>query len=220
MISATKNQRYYLLAVIIVAILALLFGLWFQHNMGMAKRESVIGLDLTAATVLPQPKQLRPFQLIDDHNKSFTNANLKGHWSLLFFGFTNCPELCPTTLSTLNKMYQILQDKKSKIMPQVVFVSVDPERDTPKKIAEYLASFNKNFIGVTGSQQQLDQFTQELNVMYAKVISNQDGENYSIDHSGTIIMIDPQAKFYAVFSTPHDPKILAKDVSKIIDNSN
>jgi len=214
----SKNGRYFLVGIIIVAILALLFGLWVHHNFGN-RIKNPADLNLAKATVLPQPKNLTPFQLTTDNKQVFTNNNLKGHWSLLFFGFTNCPELCPTTLATLNKMYQILQHDKQNPMPQVVFISVDPKRDTPQKIADYLLGFNKNFIGTTGNQQQLDQLTQELNVMYAKIMANSTDQNYSVDHSGTILMTNPQGQLYAVFTTPHDPQALAQDVRVIISSA-
>lgn len=212
----TKTQRQIIVGFVVIAVIALLFGMWFQYNIGNKKNHSV-SLNLASATVLPQPRALSAFQLTDDTKKTFTNSNFANHWSLLFFGFTHCPELCPTTLSVLNQSYQILQTMHQKPMPQVIFISVDPQRDNAQRIAEYLASFNNDFIGATGSKQQLDQLTQELNIMYMKIADQGEQQGmYSIDHSGTILMIDPKGQLYAVFTTPHDAKAIAKDVSTII----
>lgn len=209
--SSSRQYRVWLIA---IAILALLFGLWAQHNLNKKANKPIV---LTAGTLFPQPRAIAPFQLTDDYNKPFTNANLKGHWSLVFFGFTHCPMLCPTTLTTLNQAFQSLTQAKQQPMPQVVFISVDPERDTPKRIRNYLISFNKDFIGTTGKKANLDALTQQFNVMYAKVMASSDAEanEYSIDHSGTILLVDPNGQLYAVFSTPHDPQKIAADIATI-----
>ncbi len=214
MAAVTPSRPRYMFWLIGIAILALLFGLWAQHNIGKKPNKPLI---LAAGTLFPQPRPLSPFQLTDDHNKPFTNDNLKGHWSLIFFGFTHCPMLCPTTLSTLNQTYQTLAQAKQQPMPQVVFVSVDPERDTSAKIRHYLISFNKSFVGATGKKANIDALTQEFNVMYAKVMASSDAEanEYSIDHSGTVLLVDPNGQLYAVFTTPHDPQKIAADIAMI-----
>ncbi|HVV67434.1 MAG TPA: SCO family protein [Gammaproteobacteria bacterium] len=199
-----------------LCILALLFGLWLYHNLGHHEDNS--DTQLVSATVFQQPRALTPFNLTDDNDHPFTLDNFKGHWSLLFFGFTNCPDLCPTTLSVLNQAYKQLASTNPKTMPQVVFISVDPEQDDSQTIAKYLSSFNPSFLGATGSQSTLDQLTRELNVLYMKVAPPQANtdEHYSIDHSGTILIINPQGQFYGVFTTPHDPNKIAKDTQTLM----
>src|SRR5260221_7497920 len=110
--------------IIAIAALALLFGIWTQYNFGSKSKSSALALN--SGTLLSQPRALQNFHLINDHNKPFTNDNFKNHWSFVFFGFTNCPQLCPTTLSTLNQIYKNLQQVHLQSMPQVVFISVDP----------------------------------------------------------------------------------------------
>lgn len=207
----TKKQKWVL--ILSVAVLALLLGMWSRHNFQLP---TVSPKQMTVATLFNQPRTISDFKLIDGDEKPFTRENFKGHYSLLFFGFTNCPDLCPTTLSTLNQAYQQLQKDKVENMPQVVFISVDPEQDTPARIKWYLSSFNKAFVGATGSQEQIDKLTQEMSVLYTKIIQKDDPEHYSIDHSGTIIIINPQGQFAGIFSMPHDAKKIASDVEILV----
>lgn len=209
------NVRVWALLVIAVAFVALLFGVWLRHNTA-PKTEA---LKTLSATILPTPRQIEPFQLTGADGKPFTNANFKGHWTMLFFGFTRCPDLCPTTLSLMNQAYQQMEKDHLQPMPQVVFISVDPDFDAAKdRIKNYLLSFNSHFIGATGPQAAIDQLTQNLSVVYMKVMdeNNQAEENYRIDHSGTILVLDPQGHWYALFSTPHQPGNLAKDMEMMI----
>jgi protein SCO1/2 len=197
---------------IALAIIIVLLGAWAYKNIGV--KETVINPE--SATVLNQPRLITPFNLIVDDNKMFTLDNLKGHWSLIFFGFTNCPDLCPTSLSILAKAYEQMQADKLNPMPQVIFISVDPERDSPERIATYLKNFNPNFLGATGDKADLDQLTQELSVIYAKVIEE---DHYMIDHSGTIVIINPEGQFYGVFTLPHDANEISKDMQQMITTS-
>lgn len=207
-------KRQIMWVIIAVAALALLFGMWSRHNLHHDQNN----LQLASASVLPQAKNLNHFQLLFSDHRPFTNDDLTGHWSMLFFGFTNCPDLCPTTLTTLNETYKIWQADKLATLPQIIFISVDPERDTPPKINEYLKSFNTNFLGATGTKDQLDKLTQQLSVLYMKVQKGKTDEDYTIDHSGTILVIDPKGNWYALFNTPHDAKNIAKDFETIVAN--
>lgn len=198
-----------------IGLLAFLFGLWFYHNAKAAilKREI-----LQSATLLDQPRQITPFFLTNHKGNPFTLQSLKGHWNLVFFGFTNCPDLCPTTLSTLNHAYQKMAALNPKKMPQVLFISVDPEKDHLEKITNYLASFNPQFIGATGDLKQLDRLTEELGILYAKTFKPDatSAEDYSIDHSGAILIINPQGQFSGVFNLPHDANKIAHDMNWIM----
>ncbi len=203
---SAQTRRQLLIATAAFAVLAVFFGMWVWYNTS-PKLEPIV---YNVATVLPQARIIKDFKLAGTKTPNFTKENLMGHWSLVFFGFTNCPELCPTTLAKLNQAYQILEKDQQNPMPQVVFISVDPDSDSPQRIATYLQGFNKNFLGATGSNQELDQLSQQLNVMYAK-ITPKEGEHYTIDHTGTIIVVDPKGEFYALFTTPHDANNIAKD---------
>ncbi len=148
-----------------------------------------------------QPVTLTDFELTDQSGKAFTLAQLKGKRTLLFFGYMSCPDICPTTLTTLAQLVKKL-DAYANADLQVVFVSVDPKRDPPEKLAEYLNYFNPNFIGLGGDKEAIDKFTRQFAAGYMLEEEQKDG-NYLVSHTSSIFMIDPQAKLIATFSPPH-----------------
>jgi len=172
--------------------------------------------EMQNATVFNQPRNIAAFKLQDDAGKPFTNANLQGHWSLLFFGFTNCAMICPTTMTELNKMYQILQKAKVEQLPQVVFISVDPERDSIKRIHDYVVSFNPKFIGATGEESQIVSLTKQMGVMFMKIADKDDPKKYAIDHSAFVVLVNPKGQMYGIFSSPHQAEEMAKSYQQII----
>jgi len=165
-----------------------------------------------AGTVLPAPRPLGPFHLIDQDGLPFDRARLEGKWSFLFFGYTHCPDVCPTTLATLNSvMKKIAGAGPQRVPARVVLVSVDPERDTVQRLAEYVPYFNKDFLGVTGTSAQIDAFTAQLNIMHMRGSETAADGGYTVDHTASILLIDPEARFSAVFSAPHVATTIAKD---------
>lgn len=173
----------------------------------------ILGTTLANAQVLPQPRALMPFTLQNTHGQTFTQKELTGQWSLLFFGFTRCPGICPTSMTELKRMYEKLQTEHAAIMPQVIFVSVDPEYDTLQGIQKYVTAFNPAFKGVTGDKHQLDTLTTQLGILYMKTAApgQKNPDNYTIDHSGSILLIDPNGELYAIFTMPHHGNKLASD---------
>lgn len=180
---------------------------------------AVLADSSTVDAVLPTPKMIQPFNLQGTQGQPFTQESLKGHWTFMFFGFTRCASICPTSMAALNQMYKKLQQDKVQSLPQVVFVSVDPERDDKKQVNQYVKTFNKNFVGATGSAEQVSQLTTQLGIMFMKV--NQDTKmkkNYQIDHSGSILLTDPKGELYAIFTMPHDSAKIANDFEQILKN--
>ena len=166
---------------------------------------------LKQGTLLPSAKAIADFQLTDQHGKPFTRNNLVGKWSFAFFGYTHCPDVCPTSLSMLAQVMKKLEkDSTLDTLPQVIFISVDPERDTPELLAQYLPYFNPDFIGVTGDPQQLLLLTRQLGIMYGKVPA-ENADDYLVDHSASIILFDQDGNFLALFGMPHDPDLIAQD---------
>jgi len=166
---------------------------------------------LKQGTLLPSAKLIADFQLTDHNGKPFTRENLKGKWSFAFFGYTHCPDVCPTTLSMLAQVMKKLgKDSTLDTLPQVIFVSVDPERDTPELLAKFTPYFNPDFIGVTGDPQQLLLLTRQLGIMYGKTPGD-NADNYLVDHSASIILFDPDGNFLALFGAPHDPDLIAQE---------
>lgn len=155
--------------------------------------------------LLPTPRELKPFRLSDHDNHEFGNASLTGHWSMLFFGFTACPDICPVTLALLAQVERKLADSgQADLMEQlrVYFISVDPERDDAAALSKYVGAFSPRFTGVTGSREALAEFARQLNVAFMKVPDASGG--YVIDHTGNIVVIDPKGRYVAFIKLPHD----------------
>jgi protein SCO1/2 len=154
--------------------------------------------------LLPTRRDIAPFSLTDQHGNTFDNASLMGHWSLLFFGFTACPDVCPVTMSALAQVENKLSEAgRQDLLDQlrVYFVSVDPERDEAAVIAKYVAAFSPRFTGVTGSLDALAAFAKQLNVAFMKVPDANGG--YVIDHTANIVIVDPKGRYAGFMKLPH-----------------
>lgn len=144
---------------------------------------------------------------------TLTNADLLGHWTVLAFGYTFCPDICPTTLATLKDLKTRLEANGTAV-PQVVFVSVDPARDTPERLAEFVRFFDPGFVGASGDDAALAALVKHLGVRYERHDA-QDKKLYVVDHSAVAYLIDPQGKLKATFSWPHDPAAMAADYAQL-----
>jgi protein SCO1/2 len=158
----------------------------------------------------PDPKVVEPFSLVEHRGEPFTLEQLKGRWSFLFFGYTNCPDVCPTILSMLDKVAQELgKEPMSNRDVQFVFVSVDPARDTPEVLAKYVGSFNPDLIGVTGVKEKLTSLTRQLGIYVEHEPSDAHGD-YSVDHGVPLLLIDPAGRLLGVFQSPRGPLDVAE----------
>ncbi|WP_076417686.1 MULTISPECIES: SCO family protein [Colwelliaceae] len=173
-----------------------------------------------------QAREIKPFVMTDQNGNNFSNEELKGKWSWVFFGYTSCPDVCPTTLQELNFVYDDMKNIASNT--QVILVSVDPKRDTTEKLAGYIKYFNKEFIALNSGHDVLFPFARNLGLMYAM----NDGERaennmYTVDHSASIVLINPNGNIAAIFQ-PHQvlgrlPTVegddLVSDFAKIVNLS-
>jgi len=207
----SRNQ---IVVISLVAIVAAAAGALLAR--GMLGNSSVPQAAMTAGTVLDPPRALPTFSLIDQDNQPVTNASLNGRWTLLFFGFTNCPDVCPATLTQLAQLKKKLADLRENERPHVVLITADPERDTPEQLRTYVKFFDPSFAGFTGSPADVERFTRELGVPVA--ISKTSEGAYTVDHSAAIFLIDRDAKFRALFSTPHDINKIAADYRLIVEH--
>ncbi len=144
-----------------------------------------------------QAREVKPFELTDEQGNAYTNAQLMGKWSLVFFGYTSCPDVCPTTLQNLNFIYDDLI--KISNNAQVMLVSVDPIRDTQEKLAKYIAYFNAEFKALRAEHSALYPFARNLGLMYAIVDDENKKDSYLVDHSASIVLINPEGKISAIF---------------------
>jgi protein SCO1/2 len=167
----------------------------------------------THATVLPEPQSLPEFSLLDQAGNEFNRESFSGDWSLVFFGFTHCPDICPATLQQLSLARAKVTADGDKKFPRIVLVSVDPERDTPEVLDAYTKHFGEGVTGVTGTLTQLMNLTSSIGIFFAK--SDQEGDTYSVDHSAVVLLINPDAEFHALFSAPHKIEHFVDDVPLI-----
>ena len=164
---------------------------------------------LVAGTALPEPRELPAFALVDQAGRPFNAKRLEGRWSLLFTGFTHCPDVCPTTVALMAD----LNRRVAREDLQFVFISVDPERDTPQAVARYLAHFDPALVGATGSRAEMERLTAGLGL--GQVRNPGAGDEYTVDHSTAFVLIDPDARLAGYFSAPHDRDALAADLSRL-----
>lgn len=155
----------------------------------------------TTAMLLPDPDPVPAFELVDQRGTAIDERVFEGHWDLVFFGFTHCPDICPTTLQVLAAAKSALAEQGVSPLPRIVLVSVDPERDTPEILDEYVGYFGEGNLGITGSLEEIRTLTKALGIYFNK--QEGDDENYLVDHSAAVLLIDPEARFSALFSGPH-----------------
>ncbi len=175
---------------------------------------------LESATLFPDDfKQLPAFSLPYGESKMLSEADFKGKWSVLFFGFTHCPDICPNTLNEMNGVVsQLTQDQLA--IPQVVFITVDPVRDTVEKMAKYVGHFNEAFIGLSGDLTDITKLTTELGIVASYTADANGGDGYSVDHTASMLVIDPELKVRAKLNPPHKIETITKDLKTIMANYN
>ncbi len=172
-------------------------------------------VELTTGTILVPSRELADFSLIDHRGRKFGSANLRGRWTLLFFGYTNCPDFCPTTLTTLAALKKHLKSDEAAVLPQVVFVSVDAQRDTPEQLAKYVPYFDPDFIGVTAVDQPgIERLAKKWGV--AVIIQPTTDGNYTVDHSGAIFVVNPEGRLAAILTGPFTVNALQTDFQRIV----
>jgi protein SCO1/2 len=172
-------------------------------------------IELTTGTYLAPRRGLPDFSLIDQRGEPFGPKNLLGHWSILFFGYTNCPDFCPTTLTTLAALEKRLRTQGAAERPQVIFMSVDAKRDTPQQLAKYVPYFDPEFIGITAADQpSIEALARKLGV--GVIIEPKSDGSYTVDHSGAIFVLDPDGRLAAILSGPFTVDALQADFQRIV----
>ncbi|WP_444959030.1 SCO family protein [Microbulbifer sp. ZKSA002] len=197
-----KQKRGIRITVIalLVLILAVLAG--FIHKLGQPRIITDEELRINGTVKLQRPRIIEDIQLLSDDSRDFYTKDFQGKWTLVFFGFTHCPDICPTTLSILNNFYKTL-DESTRASTEVVLVSVDPSRDKPEQLGQYVRYFNSEFRGITGDFFKLKKFATQLNVPFNKVSLVEGG--YTIDHGSQVVLINPRGHYHAFFKAPLDP---------------
>ncbi|WJG09337.1 SCO family protein [Aliiglaciecola sp. LCG003] len=195
----------------IVAVVALAAGLYFAVNIAPPATDKVKFMQqYPAARALPE------FELYDKQGSTFTNQNLADKWTLVFVGYTFCPDICPTTMAELKSIYPQLQQIETEHPIQVWFLSVDPRRDTAERLNEYVDFFNPEFLATSGEHKQLFPLVRALGMMYA-MSDNMDDPNYLVDHSASVTVINPQVQVVGRFKPHLEPgKLAVSDSEQIL----
>ena len=203
------------IALVLAFIMLVVYGfIWRMSQPVIMNTEQ---LRVNGAIVLDKPRIFSDFELVDHRGETFNIARMEDVWTMVFFGFTNCPDICPTTLATLNAMYEDLGDSEKENL-QIVMVSLDPERDTVEKMALYVPYFNEDFIGVTGNPYSILGLSTQLTIAYTKVDLGDD--NYTVDHSTQVVLINPKGHYHGFFKAPHGEVAMRQTWRSIKDSFN
>ena len=200
-------------ALIAFVVFDLLVGAWFARLYFLRSEVTEINeLREMGATRYPQARPIANFQLQNQRGENFTQQDLLNRWSLVFFGFTSCPDVCPLTMTELSEFYGDYKALGATELPQVVFITVDPERDGVNEIAEYMERFDEDFVGLAGNPQAIADVAAEFFVAYSNESSNMGHEghpapssqsdDYSVSHSVHVSVVDPQGRLHSVIRPP------------------
>lgn len=185
-----------------VVVVAAFFGVWLARELHRSEPQ------LASGTWFAQPREIGEFALTDQAGNAFTRANLQGRPALVFFGFTHCPDVCPTTLVTLAQVKRTAGIEGLRVL----LISVDPARDTPPMLEKYVHAFDMNFIGVTGGQTEIDRLAKEFGVAMQRV--DLPGGDYTMDHTAAVFLLDDHAQIAGIFTPPFKVDSMSQDLRR------
>jgi len=198
--AATRSRNIKLtVAAVLVFIAVVVAG--FVHRISLPRVMTVDEMKVNGLYIFEKPRNFGEINLVDHRGQTFTRSRFEGKWTLVFFGFTYCPDICPTTMAFLDRLVGELEGTEVEDT-EVVLVSVDPARDTVEQLAEYVPYFNPSFTGVTGEFLDIHRFATALNTPFRKVPGQ--GDNYQVDHSANVVLINPRGDYHGFFKAPLD----------------
>lgn len=193
-----------------IAIAAILIGFYVQTGSNKPKALP----EFAKTIILPNTKEITYPDFTDHTGKPFNKDNFLGKWSIVFFGFTNCPDICPTTMQTLKEVKKSLVQSSAWHNYQTIMVTVDPEVDDSERLNNYVPFFDPEFIGLTTDKETTAQFAKQLGILFIKR-QTEGANNYEVDHSASIILIDPEGRWAGVISAPHKADTISADLKKL-----
>jgi protein SCO1/2 len=196
----TQSRNITLTVVGLLAVITLIVA-GFVYRISLPRVMTASEMKINGLYLFDTPRDIGELDLVDHHGEPFTRERLKGEWSLVFFGFTYCPDICPTTMAFLNEFTESLDGTEAEDT-RVVMVSVDPARDTVEQLAGYVPFFNPEFTGVTGDFLDIHRFATALNTPFRKVVG--EGDDYQIDHGSNVALINPRGDYHGFFKAPLD----------------
>ena len=205
----------------ISALIAAGAGIWMGQQ-STDNSQIAIKPDAIQGAIYPAAKVIKDFSLVNQNAETITKASFINKWSLIFVGYTHCPDVCPTTMAVMNQVSEIMQQQSIQ-PPRIVFLSIDPERDTVELLKPYVTYFNKDFIGLTGSIEEVTKLSIQLNAVFRKSSgspgsSDSSGEisktNYLMDHSSALMLINPEGNLQSILTAPHTPGNIIESIIK------
>src|SRR5690349_5738609 len=211
------NARMFNRTTTFILVLALAAGLGLWAAQRWLGHGDATPPQLQAVKLFDTPRELPAFSLRQADGTPLVPGELRGHWTLVFLGFTHCPDVCPTTLAQLAQAQKRWEALPDSTRPRVLFVSVDPERDTPDRIGEYAHGFDPDTLAATADVPALEAFAKSLSLVFAKAPAPEGApaDQYSVDHSAAIAVLDPQARMAGVIQPPLDPRAIAADMAAL-----
>jgi len=206
---ANAKPRMTKTKITVIALFAMVAGFWLAT---ILKTQVGTAPPPIQGAILDTPRQIAVPELTRHDGEPFTNQDLSGRWTLVFFGYTSCPDICPITMNVLAEA----KKQTSGEFPQVILVSVDPDRDSVDMLGEYVRYFDKEFIGVTGSDKMLKALALQMSVVYMKMPGASGNENdYLVDHSSSVLLINPRGRLAALLKAPHTPQSINESVAAV-----
>ena len=200
----------------IIFILFILFGIsglftYFQSLPSLLAKKPT----LATGKILARPMEIDQFELIDQNNAAFNNKSLEGGWTVLFFGYTNCPDVCPTTIYKLAEIKNVIKEELPSTDFNTVLVTLDPDRDSTERLHEYIGYFDETMLGVTGTYENIQSFTSSLSVFYQRINKE---EGYDFNHTASIFVFDKNGLLFATMSPANTIGELTEDFYTILNN--
>jgi protein SCO1/2 len=211
---ASSSARSLPIVLVLIAAFASGLGLW----LGSRQFTPETPPPLIAALLYPEPREVPDFQLTQTQGKPYGKDDWRGHWTILFFGYTTCPDVCPTTLAVFKHVWSELTQLHLDQQLRIDFISIDPQRDTPEQLAGYVAYFSPDFRAATGSDDDLNRLTRALGLVYSRTIGS-NGE-VQIDHSASAAIINPQAELIGLFRPPLTAEPILADLKTLLNGAN
>ncbi|MFZ2648503.1 MAG: SCO family protein [Burkholderiaceae bacterium] len=206
---ALPKKPQFRIIIVAVTLAAMLAAVWITSIYREHGSRAIL-LPSQVITLFPDPRPITAFSLTDHNHRGFDLASLKGKWSFFFFGFTHCPDVCPTALAVLARVRaSIAQNRTGAEAVQFVFVSVDPNRDTAGKLRQYVGHFDPSFLGVTGDDAQIANLAGQLRAVY-QVTATKGLGDYPVYHTPAVFLLDPQARYHAMFTPPLDAEAISR----------
>ncbi len=210
------------LLIVLVALLAAGAGLYLSRQVFAPAPQAAPALEvlkpqMRSVRLITPPRDLPAWSLRLSDGGTVTPASLQGRWTLVFLGFSHCPDVCPTTLAELSKAQKAWAALPEARRPRLLFVSVDPERDTPQIIGDYAHYFHPDTLASSPTPEQLVAFSKALGLLYMKV--EEPGGDYSMDHSSTLVLLDPQGRQAGLLSPPLDALAIAADLRLLAERA-